>query len=103
MLKVPILKAGDMGSTAYLFAPIQAPKIKRIFRRAVQNVLADRAAYEAGIEKQARLVAVLYRACFTETFLKLLIRALIFGAQIKLVSEFTGKLFKTKLLEMLVP
>lgn len=92
--------AGNVGGTAHLFAPIQAPKIKSIARKAVQSFLADREAYEDAISGQVGLVAVSYRSCFAATYLKSLIRARVFGAEIKKVAELTDEIIKDKLDEI---
>ena len=84
-------------NTGHLFAQIQAPKIKSISRKAMQDFLADREAYEDLVAAQRGISAVPYRSCFTASYLKSLIRARFFGAEIAVVSELTDELIKSKL------
>lgn len=87
----------NVGASAQLFAPIQPPRIKSISRKAVQDFLADREAYEDAISVQPGIVAVSYRSCFPAMFLKSLIRARMFGAEITQAGQLTDELIKQKL------
>ena len=84
-------------NTFHLFTPIQAPKIKSISRKAIQDFLADREAYEDLVAAQRGISAISYRSCFTDSYLKSLIRARFLGAEITVASELTDELIKSKL------
>lgn len=80
-----------------MFAPIQAPRIKSISRRAVQEFLEQREAYEDAVNSQPGVKTIPYRSCFAPTFLKSLVRARFFGVNVKTVSECTDDVIKTEL------
>ena len=88
------------GAPARLFAPIQAPKIIKISRKAIQDFLADREAYEDAIEAQSGMNPVPWRSCFPASYLRSLVRARIFGAAITDVANLTDEIIKEKLLEL---
>ena len=85
------------GASAHLFAPISAPRITSISRRAIQDFLADREAYEDAISAQPGLMAVSWRSCFPASFLRSLVRARIFRKNISDVTDLTDELIKEKL------
>lgn len=85
------------GATANLFAPIQAPRLTSIFRKAIQDFLADRENYEDAISGQPTLKPVSWFSCFGASFLRSLVRARIFSADITEVPGLTDKLIKSKL------
>ena len=90
------------GSTAsaHLFVPIPAPRLKSISRKAIQNFLAERTQYEAAVNAQPGINAISWAGCFDAIFLRSLIRARIFGADVKEETDFTDKIIKKKLLEL---
>ena len=91
---------GPGGGTAHLFAPISAPRIKSISRKAVQDFLAEREAYEDAVASQPGLVAVSFRSCFTASYLKSLFLACLFGAEVKELKDLTDVTLKAKLEEI---
>ncbi len=87
----------QVGVTASLFAPIQAPRIKSIARKDIQSFLSARAAYEHAIEGQPSLKPVSYRSCFEADYLESLVEAEVFGENIGEVSQLTDDIIKSKL------
>lgn len=85
------------GATAHLFAPIRAPRITSISRKAIQDFLADRESYEDSVAAQPGLKAVSWRSCFQASFLRSLVLARMFGTQVKDVSDLTDEIIKDKL------
>ena len=83
-----------------LFAPITAPTIKSISRKSVLEFLAAREAYEDAVSSQPGMKAVSYRSCFNRVFLKSLVRARAFGAEVSSVNELSDEVIKSKLQEI---
>ena len=88
------------GSVTHMFAPIQALKIKSISRKAVQDFLAEREAYEDAVDSQPEVTAVSYRSCFQASYLKSLVKARMFGQAIKELSDLNDDILKAKLQEL---
>eukprot|EP00171_Calliarthron_tuberculosum_P023254 IDg23254t1 len=88
------------GGVTNLFAPVQAPRIKSVTQKAVQDFLAEREAYENLVEAQSGLKPVTYRSCFQASYLKLLVRAEVFGEDIYDVSQLSDDTLKTKLQDL---
>ena len=80
-----------------LFAPIRLQRIKSISRKAVQHFLAAREAYEDAVNTQPGVTAIPLWSCCNGVFLKPLIRARVFGAEVKTLEECTDAIIKTKL------
>ena len=89
-----------VGTSGTLFAPIQAPRLKSISRKAIQSFLAERMQYEAAVQAQPGINAISWAGCFDAIFLRSLIRARIFGAEVKDVTDLTDSLIKSKLEEL---
>ena len=85
------------GNPSHLFAPVQAPKLTNISRRAIQDFLADREQYETAIKAQPGLSPIPWAGCFDALFLRSLVRARAFGAQYKSVDELNDAVIKAKL------
>ena len=84
-------------ATAQLFAPSQALRLTSISRKAIEDFLADREAYEDAISAQPSLKPVSWRSCFPASFLRSLVRARIFGADVTDVTQLTDEKIKSKL------
>ena len=87
-------------TSVHLFAPIEAPRLKSISRKAIQHFLAERSQYEAAVKAQPGINAISWAGCFDAIFLRSLIRARIFGADVKEETDLTDKIIKKKLLEL---
>ena len=94
MAEIPIESRG------VLFAPIAAPRIKSISRKAVLEFQAAREAYEDACSSQPGMKPVSYRSCFNAIFLKSLIRARAFGSDVKDIGDLTDEKIKSKLEEI---
>ena len=88
------------GYNTNLFAPIQAPRLKSISRKAIQEFLASREAYEDAVAAQKGLNPVSIRASFPDLFLRSLVKARVFGANITDVNDLRDEIIKTKLKEL---
>ena len=83
-----------------LFAPIQAPKLKAISRKAIQHFLAEREQYEIAVEAQSGINPISWAGCFEAFFLRSLVRERVFGANYTEVSDLTDEIIKTRLTEL---
>ena len=92
--------SGSSGVSGTLFAPIQAPRLKSISRKAILDFLAERSQYEAAVCAQPGINAISWAGCFDAIYLRSLVRARIFGAQFKEVADLTDDVIKSKLKEL---
>ncbi|CAN8068627.1 unnamed protein product [Agarophyton chilense] len=76
---------------------VQHPRITKITRKAIQDFLAQRDSYEVAVASQEGLSPVPYANCFNSIFLRSLVRARVFGKDIKEVSQLTDEIIKEKL------
>ena len=87
------------GISANLFAPVQAPRLQSISRKAIQYFLAERASYEAAVAAQPGLLPVPWSTCFDAFFLRSLVLSRVFGNNVTAISQLTDELIKSKLEE----
>eukprot|EP00171_Calliarthron_tuberculosum_P007262 IDg7262t1 len=83
-----------------LFAPIQAPRLTSISRKAIQYFLAERATYENAVAAQPGLKPISYANSFDATFLGSLICCRIFGIEVKEVSDLSDDIIKANIIKL---
>ncbi len=84
------------GTSASLFAPIQAPRLSSILRKAMQHFLAELAHYESAMSAQPRLRPSPGADSIDAIFLRSLLRARIFGQGYSDVNDLTDDVIKNR-------
>lgn len=90
----------EMNTSAQLFAFVQAPRLKAVASKAIQNFLAERTQYQATAAAQPSINALSWAGCFDAIFLRSLIRARVFGADVKETKDLTDEIICNRLLEL---
>ncbi len=89
------------GTSANHFAPVQAPRLTSISRKAIQRFLAERAHYESAVAAQPGLSPISWAASIDPIFLQSLLVIQVFGTGFNDVSDLTDDIIKAKLTELL--
>ncbi len=85
------------GTSANVFAPVQAPRLTSISLEAIQRFLAERAHYEPAVAAQSGLSPISWAGSIDPIFLQSLLVIRVFGTGFIDISKLTDDIINAKL------